>query len=42
MSKALAYAPAINTAKTKLPETEADPLYRSISKHKYAEFSISL
>ncbi len=40
MSKALAYAPAINTAKTKLPETEADPLYRSISKHKYAEFSL--
>ncbi len=34
MSKALAYAPAVNTAKTN------DPFYGSISKHKYAEFSL--
>lgn len=40
MSKALAYAPAVNTAKTKLPSTESDPFYGSISKHKYAEFSL--
>ncbi|MFV5374588.1 hypothetical protein [Acinetobacter calcoaceticus] len=40
MSKALAYAPAVNTAKTKLPSTEADPFYGAISKHKYAEFSL--
>lgn len=40
MTKALAYAPAVNTAKTKLPSTESDPFYGSISKHKYAEFSL--
>lgn len=40
MSKALAYAPAVNTARTKLPSTESDPFYGSISKHKYAEFSL--
>ncbi len=38
MSKALAYAPAVNTAKTNLPSNESDPFYGSISKHKYAEF----
>lgn len=40
MSKALAFAPAVNTAKTKLPSIESDPFYGSISKHKYAEFSL--
>ncbi|WP_153940942.1 ImmA/IrrE family metallo-endopeptidase, partial [Acinetobacter baumannii] len=40
MSKALAYAPAVNTAKTNLPSNESDPFYGSISKHKYAEFSL--
>lgn len=27
MSKALVYAPAVNTARTKLPSTESDPFY---------------